>query len=107
MRKIIFFAFITAGSAAGLIAALNGDWGLRLVMMVIGSVIGAAIGGAMTRAGRRPPMRVPSEVNQSYGQGTSAEDRDGNYWRDQGHPPFMKPPSAEPDRHMFDPGRLT
>ena len=107
MRKAIFFGFIAAGAAAGLIAALNGDWGLRLVMMGTGSVIGAAIGGAMTRAGKRPAMRVPSEMDQSYGQGTSAEDRDRNYWRDRGHPPLMKPPSAEPDRHMFDPDRLT
>ena len=107
MRKAIFFGFIAAGAAAGLIAALHGDWGLRLVMMIIGAVIGAAIGGAMTRAGKRPPMRVSSDLDQSYGQGTSANDRDRNYWRDQGHPPFMKPPSAEPDRHIFDPDRLT
>ena len=76
MRKAIFFGFIAAGAAAGLIAALHGDWGLRLVMMIIGAVIGAAIGGAMTRAGKRPPMRVSSDLDQSYGQGTSANDRD-------------------------------
>ena len=106
MRKAIFFGFIAVGAAAGLIAAFNGDWGLRLVMMAIGAVIGAAIGGAVTRVGKRPPIRVPSDLEQSYGQGTSAEDRDRNYWRDRGHPPFMKPPSGVPDRHMFDPDRL-
>jgi membrane protein implicated in regulation of membrane protease activity len=107
MRKAIFFGFIAAGAAAGLLAALNDDWGLRLVMMAIGAVVGAAIGGAATRVGKRPPIRVPAGLDQSYGQGTSAEDRDRNYWRDQGHPPFMKPPSAEPDRHMFNPDRIT
>lgn len=106
MRKTVFFGFIAVGTVAGLIVALNGDWGIRLVMMAIGAVIGAAIGGAVTRVGKRPPVRVPPCFDQSYGQGTSAEDRDRNYWRDKGHPPFMKPPSAEPDRHMFDPDRL-
>jgi hypothetical protein len=106
VRKAIFFGFIAVGAAAGLFAALNGDGGLRLVMMAIGAVIGAAIGGAVTRVGKRPPSRVPSGLDQSYGQGTAAEDRDRNYWRDRGHPPFMKPPTGEPDRHMFDPDRI-
>lgn len=106
MRKTVFFGFIAVGAAAGLFAALNGDWALRLVMMVIGAVIGAAIGGAVTRVGKRPPIRVPSCLGQSYGQGTAAEDRDRNFWRDRGHPPFMKPPTGEPDRHMFDPDRI-
>ena len=106
MRKAIFFGFIAAGTAVGLIAALNGDWGLRLVMMTIGAVIGAAIGGAVTRVGKRPTIRGPAGLDESYGQGTSAEDRDRNYWRDKGHPPFMKPPRGEPDRHMFDPDRV-
>lgn len=107
MRKIVFLAFIATGTAVGLIAALNGDWGLRLVMMAIGAVVGVAIGGAVTDVGKRPKMRPPVCLDDSYGQGTSAEDRDRNYWRDGGHPPFMKPSSAEPDRHMFDPDRLT
>jgi hypothetical protein len=106
MRKIVFLGFIAAGATAGLIAALNGDWGLRLVMMAIGAVVGAAIGGAVTGVGKRPKLRPPAALDESYGQGTSADDRDRNYWRDRGHPPFMKP-SAEPDQHMFDPDRLT
>ena len=107
MRKIVFLGFVAAGTAAGLIAALNEDWRLRLVMMAIGGVVGAAIGGAVTAIGKGPTRRPPAALDASYGQGTSAEDRDRNYWRDRGHPPFMKPPSAEPDRHMFDPDRLS
>lgn len=106
MRKAILLGFIAAGAAAGLIATTNDDWGLSIVMMTIGAVVGAAIGGAVTRVGKRPTIRRPVSVDDSYGQGTSAEDRDRNYWRDKGNPPFMKPPSAEPDRHMFDPDRL-
>lgn len=106
MRKIVFFGFIAAGTAAGFIAALNADWGLRMVMMAIGAVVGVATGGAVTGVGKRQRMRPPSGLDESYGQGTSAEDRDRNYWRDRGHPSFMKPPSAEPDHRMFDPDRL-
>ena len=106
MRKAVFSILVAAGAGAGLIAAVEGDWGLRVVMMTIGAVVGAAIGGALTRVGKRPTALRPVGLDEPYGQGTSAEDRDRNYWRDKGHSPFMKPQSAEPDRHMFDPDRL-
>ena len=106
MRKAIFCGFITAGAAVGLFTALNGDWGLRLVMMGVGAAVGTAIGSALTRVGARPTTKQPADTDASYGQGTSAGDRDRNYWRDKGHPPFMKPSSAQPDRHMFDPDKV-
>lgn len=106
MRKLIFIGFIVAGSAVGLLPTLGDGWGLRVVMMTIGAVVGAAIGGAVTRVGKRRANLRPVGLDEPYGQGTSAEDRDRNYWRDKGNPPFMKPPNAEPDRHMFDPDRL-
>ena len=106
MRKALFMIFVAAGAVAGSIAAMDGDWGLRVVMMTIGAVVGAAIGGAVTRVGKRRANLRPVGLGEPYGQGTSAEDRDRNYWRDKGNPPLMKPPSAEPDRHMFDPDRL-
>ncbi len=106
MRKAVLLIFVVAGAGAGLIAAMDGDWGLRVVMMTIGAVVGAAIGGAVTRLGKRSTPLRPVGLDESYGQGTSAEDRDRNYWRDKGHPPFMKPPRGEPDRHLFDPDRL-
>jgi hypothetical protein len=106
MRKLIFIGFIVAGSAVGLLSTLGDGWGLRVVMMTIGAVVGAAIGGALTRVGKRPTTLRHVGVDEPYGQGMSAEDRDRNYWRDKGNPPFMKPPSAEPDRRMFDLDRL-
>lgn len=106
MRKGVFFIFVVVGAAVGLISALTDVWGVRAVMMTIGAVVGAAIGGPLTRFGARSKPREPAGLDESHGQGTSAEDRDRNYWRDKGYPPFMKPPSAEPDRHMYDPDRL-
>jgi hypothetical protein len=85
--------------------ALHDGAGVMLVMMGIGTVVGAALGGAVSGVGTRFRFRDGSDPGPSFGQGTSAKDRDRNYWRDRGHPPFMKPSDALPDRHMFDPDR--
>ena len=100
MRKLIFISFIVLGAAVGLFSALNDDWGVRAVMMTIGAVVGTVLGGALTITGRRGRTRGSVEPDDA-----PLEELDRNYWRDKGHPPFMKPPNAEPDRHMFDPDR--
>jgi len=105
MRRAIFIGLIVLGATVGLSSALDGDWGLRIVMTLFGALVGTAIGGALSRigSGRRSIRFVERAIP---GLGTSSEDLAANYWRDKGHPPFMKPSSAEPDRHMFDPDRL-
>ena len=105
MRTLIFISFIVVGAAVGLFSALYDDWGVKTVMMTIGAVVGIVLGGALTSTGRRYRSPQTFESDDAYGQGTAAKDRDRNYWRDKGHPPFMKPPNAEPDHHMFDPDR--
>ena len=105
MRKLVFISFIVLGAAVGLFSALQDNWGVKAVMMTIGSVVGIVLGGALTSTGRRSRSPQTFESDDAYGQGTTAKDRDRNYWRDKGHPPFMKPPNAEPDHHMFDPDR--
>ena len=105
VRRLIFIAFIMLGAAVGLFSALHDDWGVKIVMMTIGSIVGAVLGGALTMTGRRSRSPQAFESDDAYGQGTTAKDRDRNYWRDKGHPPFMKPSNADPDHHMFDPDR--
>lgn len=105
MRKLIFFVFVLLGATAGAMTALNDGVGVMLVMAGIGAVVGAALGGAISGVGAHLRFREGSDPDASFGQGTSAKDRDRNYWRDRGHPPFMKPSDALPDRHMFDPDR--
>lgn len=105
MRRAIFFGFIMLGATLGLFFALDGDWGLRVVMTLFGALVGTAIGGALSRIGT-DRRSIPFDERAIPGLGTSSEDLAANYWRDKGHPPFMKPSSAEPDRHMFDPERL-
>ncbi|MEF8716995.1 MAG: hypothetical protein V5B35_06500 [Candidatus Accumulibacter necessarius] len=105
MRKLIFMVFIALGALIGLISATNSDWGTRLVMMGVGALFGAPIGGALASIGRKG-RPLEWEENPLPGMGTTPKDLAANYWRDKGHPPFMKPSEAEPDKHMFDPDRL-
>ena len=106
MRKLIFIGFIVLGALIGLISAGNSDLGTRLVMMVVGALFGAPIGGALASIGRRGRQPLEWDENPLPGMGTTPKDLAANYWRDKGHPPFMKPSEAEPDKHMFDPDRL-
>ena len=100
MRKLIFFSFVVLGAAIGLFSALHDDWSVKVVMMTIGAVVGTVLGGALTSTRRRERARRSIEPDDA-----PLEELDRNYWRDKGHPPFMKPPNADPDHHMFDPDR--
>jgi hypothetical protein len=105
MRRLIFFGFVVVGALVGLLSASNDDWATRVVMAVVGSLFGAGIGGALARVGRQRSSRL--QVDGSIpGMGSTTADIAANYWRDRGSPPFMRPPSALPDKHMFDPDKL-
>jgi hypothetical protein len=106
MRKIVFLVFIAGGTAAGLIAALTDDWGLRIVMMTIGAIAGGAIGGAVSRIvsdGRATP-----DVGRDVlpGLGTTGDDLVDNYWRDKGRTQLTSALEPEHGRHQFDPDKL-
>lgn len=106
MRKLVFFACIAIGGLAGLLVAANDAWSVRAVMISIGCVAGSAIGGAIGRIARRAGVRLQKVPEVPFGMGNGPDARDLNYWRDEGHPPFMRPSRSEPDRHMFDPDRF-
>jgi hypothetical protein len=107
MRKLIFIGFIAVGAAVGMFVAFDGDWGLRIVMTIIGAVSGAAVGGGLTGMGSGEAAgRHATLVRHPSGTGMSLDEIARNYWRDEGHAPFSKPPNAEPDRHMLDPDRV-
>lgn len=98
MRKLIFVGFIVIGSVLGLALAIGASWGPRLVIMSFGALAGSVVGGALFGISRgigKPRLR--DEILR--GLGTTSEDLVGNYWRDEGHPQFMKPPS--PDSKPF------
>lgn len=106
MRKIVFLLFLLLGIGAGYLPARNDDWGLRIVMMAVGALFGGAIGGALSQIGnpglKERQWRTEEEIEPIPGMGTSGRDLAANYWRDEGHPPFMKPPRPEHGNRMFD-----
>lgn len=105
MRKAVFIFFLSLGIAAGALATRGDDWGLSAVMMVVGALFGAAIGGGLASIGKRQrllALRTDEEIDVVPGMGTSSRDLAANYWRDEGHPPFMKPPRPEHGNRMLD-----
>jgi hypothetical protein len=94
MRKPIFFGFIALGGLGGLFSAAMDGWGTRVVTIGIGMLFGTAIGGALTRIGGRA-RTSKRDVDPIPGMGVTSEDLAANYWRDKGHPPFMKPPESD------------
>lgn len=106
MRKAIFAFFLLLGIGCGLLSTWNDEWGIQLVMMAIGAMGGSAVGGALSQIGK-PLRRFPLATEEDLrpfpgGLGTTSRDRAANYWRDEGHMPFMKPPRPEHGSHMFD-----
>jgi hypothetical protein len=96
MRKLILFGIVAIGGMVGLLSAVNDDWATRTVLGAVGALFGAAIGGAVTRLGRSKKA-LPWDSDPIPGMGVTSEDLAANFWRDKGHPPFMKPPESDPD----------
>ena len=69
LQKAIFLVFVGVGALIGVVAAINGDWGLRVVMAGLGALVGAAVGGAAVRLGRRA-----TERREIPGMGTTTGD---------------------------------
>ena len=102
MKKTPIFVGMALGAIAGLFVAIPDGLGLKIVMMSIGAVAGTAVGGAISRMGKKGTLPL-YEAEESYGQGTSPEDRMNNFWRDKGKVvPFSGPPDPEGTSHDFD-----
>ncbi len=96
MRKLIFIGIVAVGALVGLLAAASDDWATRTVLGTVGALFGAAIGGALTRLGWSKKA-LSWQSDPIPGMGVTSEDLAANFWRDNGYPPFMKPPDADSD----------
>lgn len=94
MRKLVFFCVVAIGALVGLLSATGDAWATRAVLVAVGALFGAAIGGAATRLGRSKKS-LQWHNDPIPGMGVTSEDLAANFWRDKGHPAFMKPPEAE------------
>ncbi|KQP23400.1 hypothetical protein [Pseudorhodoferax sp. Leaf267] len=106
MRKLVFLVVFMTGVGLGWLSARHDATGLQIGMMAVGALFGAAIGGGLCQIGLRRPWQRPipteEEMHPIPRMGMSGRDMAANYWRDKGHPPFMKPPRPEYGLHMFD-----
>lgn len=106
MRTLIFFGVVVIGALVGLLSAAHDDWPTRVVMSAVGALFAAPIGAVLTRRPKSEVFDPAWDESLESGSVTSPKALAANYWRDKGHPPFMKPSEAEPDKHMFDPDKL-
>lgn len=107
MRKVVVLAFLLFGIAAGGVSAHDLDLGTQLVMMSIGGLFGGAIGGGLSQMGQasRWSGRFENLEDDWFGQKEASArnlEADETFWRDEGHPPYSKPPRPELGNHMFD-----
>ena len=103
VRKLLFIASIAIGGFAGLLSSIDDEWMTQVVMIGFGALVGTAIGGALTGRGNGSRRRLEVDGGEPT---TWADELVENFWRDRGHPPFMKPWDALPDRHMLDPDKV-
>ena len=106
MRKLLFLLCLAAGIGLGWVSARHDVSGLQIGVMAVGAMFGGAIGGGLLQIGLRTQSRrrlpTEEELNPIPGMGTSGRDLAANFWRDEGHPPFTKPPRPEYGLRMFD-----
>lgn len=106
MRKLVFLMFLAMGVGLGWMSARHDDTGLQIGMMLVGALVGGAVGGGLSQLGGRRPrfrrLRTEEEIEPIPGMGMSGRDLAVNFCRDEGHPPFMKPPRPEHGIRMLD-----
>ena len=107
MQKLVFVAIVALGASLGLLSAANDNGATLMVMAAIGALFAAPVGAVLSRWRKHDVATPFQEDPVESSVATSPRALVSNYWRDKGHPPFMNPPEAEPDKHMFDPDKLS
>lgn len=106
MRLIMFAAVVAFGATIGAIAAAGDDTSTKVAMAFVGSLFALPVAALLTRRRKGSSVQSNDEPIDTL-DSTSPRSLSANYWRDRGYPPFMKPSDGDPDRHLFDPDRLS
>lgn len=107
MRWTLFIGLVCLGALFGVAAALRDDTSTKVGMAFVGALFAAPVAAIVARR-RRATIQVGEPVQSiEHGGSSSPSALARNYWRDRGHPPYMNPSDGDPDKHMFDPDRLS
>ena len=107
MRWARFIGVVCLGALLGAVAALEDDTSTKVGMALVGALFATPIASIVARSrGSNPKVGEPGHSMDGAGS-TSPSALARNYWRDRRHPPYMKPSDGDPDKHMFDPDRLS
>ena len=107
MRLVLFAAVLALGAMIGVIAAAGDDTSTKVTMAFVGVLFALPVGALLARRRKGSESGQLSDQLLDPSGSTSPRSLSANYWRDRGHPPFMKPSDGDPDKHMFDPDRLS
>lgn len=107
MRWPRFIGVVCLGALLGGGAALADDTPTKVGMALVGALFATPVASIVARSRRsNPHVGEPGDSMDGAGA-TSPSALARNYWRDRGHPPYMKPSDGDPDKHVFDPDRLS
>lgn len=107
MRWTLFIGVVCLGALFGVGATLGDDTSTNVGMAVVGALFATPVAAVVARR-RGATLHVDESGQSSEHAGSSSPSALArNYWRDRGHPPYMKASDSDPDKHMFDPDRLS
>ena len=83
------------------------DTSTKVTMAFVGVLFALPVAALLARRRKGSESGQLSDELLDPSVSTSPRSLSANYWRDRGHPPYMKPSDGDPDKHMFDPDRLS
>lgn len=107
MRLVLFAAVVALGAMIGVIAAAGDDTSTKVTMAFVGVLFALPVAALLARRRKGAERGQLTDEPIDTPGSTSPRSLSANYWRDRGHPPYMKPSDGDPDKHMFDPDRLS
>jgi hypothetical protein len=109
MRKSVLIFCLTIGIGAGLLASWHDDWGLKIIMMIMGAMFGVAVAAGLSLL--VGIFTLGSKINSTPEVDSDMEPL-GEIWRrdlnefDREAVAASRLRSVAPDEHAFDPDNI-